>query len=99
MIFQLLSTLMNTMVVELMKEVSGDRVVERHASERALEGYCARHHLLLAFAKRYPSIEAMVNKQVDEFIAFEDEHGTALQLFLAVVHPAVDAEKERFFLC
>lgn len=76
MILHLLSTLMNTMVVELMKGVTSaegsDLTVKRHASERALEGYCAFHHMLLFFSKRYHSIEAMANRQVNEFISNED---------------------------
>ena len=92
MILQLLSVLMNSMVVELMQSAaasesdphrinhhrrssslssfSSQQGIRRHASEQALEGYCAFHHMLLFFAqKKYPELEAMAKKQVDDFVA------------------------------
>lgn len=36
---------MNTMVVQLFD--GGDRIPSRHASDKALLGYCGFHHLLL----------------------------------------------------
>ena len=72
MICQLLSTLMNTMVVQLMKDVEKEENRSNtYASEKALEGYCAFHHMLLYFAHRYPSIVKMTNHQVDTFISSE----------------------------
>jgi hypothetical protein len=71
MILQLLMTLMNSMVVQLMKEGDSHGHVRRHASEEALEGFCSFHHMLLYYSRVYPSIEQMANKQVDDFIASE----------------------------
>jgi ubiquitin-protein ligase len=68
MIFQLLAALMNTMVVDLMNSSEKGRL---HASEKALEGYCAFHHMLLHFAKRYPAIVDLANHQVGLFVTRE----------------------------
>ena len=74
MVLELLSTLMNTMVVELMKQVpAGGQSIQRHASEKALEGYCAFCHALLFFAQKYPIIQDMANRQVDEFVASSEK--------------------------
>lgn len=67
MMFQLVSTLMNTMIVQLMKDVPRTGI-QRHASEAALEGYCAFHHMLLHFANIYPVMRDMANRQVDRFV-------------------------------
>jgi ubiquitin-protein ligase len=71
MILQLLMTLMNSMVVQLMKEGDSHGHVRCHASEKALEGFCSFHHMLLYYSRVYPSIEQMANKEVDDFIASE----------------------------
>lgn len=80
MAFQLLATLMNSMVVELMNsaEPRGYRSfaregaeIQRHASEKALEGYCAFHHMLLYFAKRYPFLIEFADKKVNQFLTSE----------------------------
>ncbi|CAB9512106.1 conjugating enzyme E2 [Seminavis robusta] len=68
MAFQLLATLMNSMVVELMNSAQGSGV-SRFASEKALEGYCAFHHMLLFFAKRYPMLIEYAEQQVQRFIS------------------------------
>mmetsp|Transcript_48843 Transcript_48843/g.147159 ORF Transcript_48843/g.147159 Transcript_48843/m.147159 type:complete len:701 (-) Transcript_48843:458-2560(-) len=74
MMLQLLAVLMNTMVVQLM-ECAGtqtcQRQIRRHASEKALEGYCAFHHMLLHFAEKYPSIKNVASRQIEKFIKRE----------------------------
>ena len=52
-LLDVLATLMNQMVLQLMMEGEDGRV-ERHASEAALEGYCAFYHLLLFLSSRFP---------------------------------------------
>mmetsp|Transcript_54354 Transcript_54354/g.80617 ORF Transcript_54354/g.80617 Transcript_54354/m.80617 type:complete len:727 (-) Transcript_54354:88-2268(-) len=83
MIFQLLAVLMNTMVVQLMNHSTSSRrkrrvqqqqnigKVNRYASEKALEGYCAFHHMLLYFSKRYPALVDLANVQVNLFLSAE----------------------------
>ncbi|KAL3909591.1 MAG: hypothetical protein SGILL_008029 [Bacillariaceae sp.] len=71
MILQLLTTMMNSMVVQLMKDVDSTGQVRRHASEKALEGFCSFHHMLLYYSRVYPSIERMANKQVNDFIELD----------------------------
>mmetsp|Transcript_36208 Transcript_36208/g.67198 ORF Transcript_36208/g.67198 Transcript_36208/m.67198 type:complete len:705 (-) Transcript_36208:1464-3578(-) len=69
MAFNLLATLMNSMVVELMNAAEKELSVSRFASEKALEGYCSFHHMLLFFAKRYPMIQEYAEKQVYRFLS------------------------------
>jgi hypothetical protein len=52
-------------------------LVRRYASEKALEGYCAFHHMLLHFARMYPSIRAEANRRVDAFVAHEQHRSKA----------------------
>mmetsp|Transcript_28826 Transcript_28826/g.32313 ORF Transcript_28826/g.32313 Transcript_28826/m.32313 type:complete len:679 (+) Transcript_28826:102-2138(+) len=70
MAFQLLAVLMNSMVVRLMDSSSSQ--VHRHASETALEGYCAFHYSLLYFAKKYPSLIGLANNQIGSFLKCEE---------------------------
>src|SRR5262249_16001358 len=102
--FELLSALMNCMVVQLMKSAddpslqrelqrqrdgreardgydsgydSDDSVapqpfLQRHASEKALEGYCAFQHLLLFIADRYPSLALYARERITDFIRNPD---------------------------
>lgn len=72
MILQLLTTLMNNMIVDLMTDADSHGDVRRHASEKALEGFCAYHHMLLHYSRVYPSIEEMANKQVNDFIIVDN---------------------------
>jgi len=73
MAFQLLVVLMNSMVVELMNSSpSSDVEVRRYASEKALEGYCAFHHMLLYFAKSYPCLLDLANNQIESFLSSEE---------------------------
>ncbi|CAB9502388.1 enzyme E2 2 [Seminavis robusta] len=69
MAFQLLAIMMNSMVVQLMNAAEEGGEVTRYASEKALEGYCAFHHILLFFAKRYPVLEQHAEKQVSRFLS------------------------------
>lgn len=75
MAFQLLAVLMNSMVVELMNSVSSSEVTNLCASEKALEGYCMFHHLMLYFAKRYPCLVDLANNQIESFL-FQKESRT-----------------------
>lgn len=60
---------MNSFVVSLMREDEGEEdAVPRHASERALLGYCSFHHMLLALQARYPEIRQVANLKLREFI-------------------------------
>jgi len=65
MAVDILTTLMNTMIVNLMK-------CDLWASEKALEGYFAFHHLLLIFVEQYPQILEWANDRIAEFIASEE---------------------------
>ena len=69
MAFHLLATLMNSMVVELMNSAEEGSRVSLFASEKALEGYCSFHHMLLFFAQRYPMIRDYAEKQVRRFLS------------------------------
>jgi len=72
MAFQLLVVLMNSMVVELMNSSPSSGVeVRRYASEKALEGYCAFHHMLLHFAKTHPCLVDLANSQIESFLSSE----------------------------
>ena len=63
-----LASLMNSTVVSLMlKQEEGEKRLV-HASERALQAYCAFHHLLLFLAARYPEIGQAANQRVQRFI-------------------------------
>eukprot|EP00727_Mastigamoeba_balamuthi_P006281 m51a1_g2272 hypothetical protein (642) ;mRNA; f:358400-361040 len=56
--------LMNTMVV-----LVGDKGV--HASDKAIDGYCALHRLLLALAEVYPCITTEVERRLRAFASSE----------------------------
>jgi ubiquitin-protein ligase/stress response protein SCP2 len=60
-----LSKLMNTMIVLVMNNGI-------HSSEKALNGYCAFHRLLLAFIELYPNLLTLVNSGIKDFITNED---------------------------
>lgn len=61
MVLEILPKLMSTMVVEVM---SG----KKHASLKALRGYCFFHRMLLQFVKEYPELKTQANQIVSDFI-------------------------------
>lgn len=73
--------LMNSFVVSLMKErvtshygrsffgYNHPRAPSVMLSERALEGYCSFHHMLLTLAAENPEIERLANEHVENFLA------------------------------
>merc|ERR1719242_2394105 len=71
LILETLTKLMNTTVVNMMKSVETLEAGELklHDSIKALEGYMAFHHLLLAFIERYPLIKDIANKRIRAFIS------------------------------
>jgi len=68
MILVVLPKLMNTISVSLMKQ-SETGSVTLHASETALQGYCAFHHLLLKLALRHKGMQKKANDAVEKFLA------------------------------
>ncbi|KAJ3269068.1 hypothetical protein HK104_005198, partial [Borealophlyctis nickersoniae] len=72
---EVVSKMMNQMVVSLMKEVTGDArggkatATVLHASEKALTGYCALLHLLMTLAVEYPSIAEEAYHRVSRFLS------------------------------
>jgi len=71
-LLDLLSAAMNSMVVQLFNSHShaGD-APPLHASEVALDGYCAFHHLLLSCAHRWPAVRASADRRVAAFLSCE----------------------------
>jgi ubiquitin-protein ligase len=65
MALAVLPQLMNSFAVSLMNAKAG---VTRHASEKALLGYCSFHHMLLALAVRHPCIALVAQTKVGNFI-------------------------------
>ena len=62
-LLDLLAAAMNSMVVDLFK-CCEEAAPPLHASEAALEGYCALHQLLLCSAHRWPEIGAEAYRRV-----------------------------------
>lgn len=81
--------LMNTFVVALMRSPSKDErcnVVSRHASERALLGYCSFHHMLLALCQRHPSIAKVATEKVKAFVQGQRDKSKVPDLGQLVVY-------------
>jgi len=81
--------LMNTFVVALMSSPSKDEqcnVVPRHASERALIGYCSFHHMLLALCQRHPSIAHVATAKVQAFVRGQRDKSNVPDLGQLVVY-------------
>jgi len=68
MALAVLPQLMNSFVVSLMNAKDG---VTRHASEKALLGYCSFHHMLLALASRHPCIPQVAEEKLHGFACSE----------------------------
>jgi len=85
--------LMNSFVVSLMSAggdgSTGGGIVPRHASERALLGYCSFHHMLLALCRRHPSIVQVANEKLQRFIAGERSKSKVPDLGQLIVYLAV----------
>lgn len=64
-ILDAICALMNSMVVGLLK-TEGE--VRMHHSEKALQGYCRFHQLLLQVCHERPGIRALAEKNVEQFI-------------------------------
>ena len=69
-LLDLLAAAMNSMVVDLFK-CCEEAAPPLHASEAALEGYCALHQLLLCSAHRWPEISAEAYRRVRQFLEHE----------------------------
>jgi ubiquitin-protein ligase/Mg-chelatase subunit ChlD len=69
-ILETLTKMMNTTVVNMMKTVEDLDAGELQLfdSIKAIEGFCSIHHLLLAFADKYPDIITVANNKVKRFI-------------------------------
>jgi len=68
-LLDLLAAAMNSMVVDLFNtKATADGVPPLHASEVALNGYCAFHHLLLSSAHQWPDIRAEAERRVRAFL-------------------------------
>jgi hypothetical protein len=69
MVLAVLPQAMNSFVVSLMESCKDG--VRRHASEKALWGYCSLHHLLLALAKKHIRIRQLADRLVSRFLDSE----------------------------
>lgn len=69
-ILETLAKFMSTTVVNMMKTVEDLEAGELQLfdSIKALEGFCSMHHLLLAFANKYPAITEVASQKVKYFI-------------------------------
>jgi ubiquitin-protein ligase/predicted RNA-binding protein with RPS1 domain len=66
MVLKVLPSLLNTMIVEIMKG-------KTHESEVALQGYLSFYHLFLAFTIKYPELQKEIDNRVKVFL--ESERG------------------------
>lgn len=66
MVLKVLPSLLNTMIVEIMKG-------KTHESEVALQGYLSFYHLFLAFVLKYPELQREIDDRVRTFL--ESERG------------------------
>jgi ubiquitin-protein ligase len=64
-ILDAICALMNSMVVGMLK-IEGE--VRMHHSEKALQGYCRFHQLLLQVCKEEPAIRELAESKVEQFI-------------------------------
>ena len=68
LVLKVIPTLMNTMVVKVMKG-------ELHESIVALEGYTMFYHLLLSFVLEYPFLQTFIDKVIGDFLENETNRG------------------------
>lgn len=61
MVLDVIPKLMNNVVVEFMKEEKSG-IVPLQSSEKALQGYCQFHHMILKLALEFPQLQNEVNK-------------------------------------
>jgi len=64
-ILEVLPKLMNSQVALLMSE-------GQHMSKKALTGYMAFHHLFLALVDHFPSLQATIERRLENFVATEE---------------------------
>ena len=66
-----IGALMSQFVVQLMGDVDiDDNIIDiKHSSEKALNGYCAFHHLLLYLCHKFPLMRLIAYKNVNDFIS------------------------------
>lgn len=91
MALAVLPQLMNSFVVALMNSGAGTGtggIVPRHASERALLGYCSFHHMLLALCQQHPSIAHVAADKLQRFVQGERDKTKAPDLGQLVVYMA-----------
>merc|ERR1712232_1358895 len=69
--------------------VDGSGSVSRHASERALLGFCSFHHMLLALWARYPIIGRVASDKLRRFIRGERSKAAVPNLGNLLVYVAV----------
>jgi len=69
MALAVLPQLMNSFAVSLMNAREG---VTRHASEKALLGYCSFHHMLLGLASRHPCMAQVAEDKLRNFLRAEN---------------------------
>jgi len=91
MALAVLPQLMNSFVVALMSAGGSGKggVVPRHASERALLGYCSFHHMLLALSQEHPSIVQVANQKLLRFVQGERTKDAVPDLGQLIVYLAV----------
>ena len=61
MVLDILPKLLSTMILEILKK-------KKHASVKALHGYCYFHRLFILLVEKYPKIKEMVTDIVSKFI-------------------------------
>jgi hypothetical protein len=85
---------MNSFVVSLMREEDGltTDAVPRHASEKALLGYCSFHHMLLALRLRHPEIGDVATDRLRRFIGGQRSKAHAPDLGQLLVYMSLTEE-------